>query len=372
MSRRGGSTFLRLRPAVAVPRLPRRFFSSSSSAKKTPSRVAHIATVGAVTLSVLAYQMAYQDPMKFEARTLADLDERLKKEEESQTTRPCAFKDIVFALEQIDGNRFKTDEWKRPNGGGGTSCVLQDGNVFEKAGVNISVVYGTLTKGGIAAMRQNHKNVKDVDNLDFYALGLSLVLHPHNPMAPTVHMNCRYFETMNPDGTPQATWFGGGSDLTPAYPEACDKHDKEYYPRYKAWCDDYFNNKHRGERRGIGGIFFDDLDEDVVDTQNGFAFVRSVLDSFLPSYLPILEKRKDVPFTVKEKEWQQIRRGRYVEFNLVHDRGTAFGLNTPGSRVESILISLPRTAQWAYMHEPEPKSRESRLLEVLREPKEWV
>lgn len=333
--------------------------------------------------------------MKFEARTLADLDERLKKEEGINDNSPMRLrmeeairqkqKDIVFALEQIDGTRFKQDEWKRPNGGGGTSCVLQDGNVFEKAGVNISVVYGTLTKGGIAAMRQNHKNVKDVDNLDFYALGLSLVLHPHNPMAPTVHMNCRYFETMNPDGTPQAAWFGGGSDLTPAYlfdedavhfhrtlKEACDKHDKEYYPRYKAWCDDYFNNKHRGERRGIGGIFFDDLDEDVVDTQNGFAFVRSVLDSFLPSYLPILEKRKDAPFTAKEKEWQQIRRGRYVEFNLVHDRGTAFGLNTPGSRVESILISLPRTAQWAYMHEPEPKSRESRLLEVLREPKEWV
>lgn len=333
--------------------------------------------------------------MKFEARTLADLDERLKKEEGINEHSPMRLrmeeairqkqKDIVFALEQIDGNRFKQDEWKRPNGGGGTSCVLQDGNVFEKAGVNISVVYGTLTKGGIAAMRQNHKNVKDVDNLDFYALGLSLVLHPHNPMAPTVHMNCRYFETMNPDGTPQAAWFGGGSDLTPSYlfdedavhfhrtlKEACDKHDKEYYPRYKAWCDDYFNNKHRGERRGIGGIFFDDLDEDVVDTQNGFAFVRSVLDSFLPSYLPILEKRKDAPFTAKEKEWQQIRRGRYVEFNLVHDRGTAFGLNTPGSRVESILISLPRTAQWAYMHEPEPKSRESRLLEVLREPKEWV
>ncbi|KAK7920556.1 coproporphyrinogen III oxidase [Apiospora marii] len=393
MSRRGGSTFLRLRPAVAVPRLPRRFFSSN--AKKTPSRAVHFATVGAVTLSVLAYQMAYQDPMKFEARTLADLDERLKKEEGINEHSPMRLrmeeairqkqKDIVFALEQIDGNRFKQDEWKRPNGGGGTSCVLQDGNVFEKAGVNISVVYGTLTKGGIAAMRQNHKNVKDVDNLDFYALGLSLVLHPHNPMAPTVHMNCRYFETMNPDGTPQAAWFGGGSDLTPSYlfdedavhfhrtlKEACDKHDKEYYPRYKAWCDDYFNNKHRGERRGIGGIFFDDLDEDVVDTQNGFAFVRSVLDSFLPSYLPILEKRKDAPFTAKEKEWQQIRRGRYVEFNLVHDRGTAFGLNTPGSRVESILISLPRTAQWAYMHEPEPKSRESRLLEVLREPKEWV
>lgn len=295
-------------------------------------------------------------------------------------------KEIVFALEKMDGKSFRTDEWTRPHGGGGTSCVLQDGNVFEKAGVNISVVYGTLTKGGIEAMRQNHASIaQGVDQLDFYALGLSMVVHPRNPMAPTVHLNCRYFETMRPDGTPQAAWFGGGSDLTPAYlfdedavhfhrtlKEACDKHDKEYYPRFKAWCDDYFNNKHRGERRGIGGIFFDDLDTDVVDAENSFAFIKEVLNSFLPSYMPIMEKRKDAPFSEKEKEWQQIRRGRYVEFNLVHDRGTAFGLNTPGSRVESILISLPLTARWEYMNEPEPKGREQRLVEVLKNPKEWV
>lgn len=294
--------------------------------------------------------------------------------------------EIIFALEKIDGSTFRRDEWQRPNGGGGYSCVMQDGNVFEKAGVNISVVYGTLPKPAIEKMRVNHKNLaEDVNELDFFALGLSLVLHPHNPMAPTVHMNCRYFETMRPDGTSQAWWFGGGSDLTPSYlfdedavhfhktlKDTCDKHNKDFYPRFKSWCDDYFNNTHRGERRGIGGIFFDDLDEAETDAENGFAFVKDVLSSFLPSYLPILEKRKDLPYTAKEKEWQQIRRGRYVEFNLVHDRGTAFGLTVPGSRVESILISLPLVAQWRYMHEPEPNGREQRLLEVLRTPKEWV
>lgn len=294
---------------------------------------------------------------------------------------------IVFALEQVDGKSFRRDTWERPNGGGGLSMVLQEGNVFEKAGVNISVVYGQLEKGAIAKMRANHKSVADVDKLDFYALGLSMVIHPYNPMAPTVHLNCRYFETMLPDGSSQAWWFGGGSDLTPSYlfdedavhfhktlKDACDKHNKDYYPRFKQWCDEYFNNSHRGERRGIGGIFFDDLDDTQTDAENGFAFIQDVLRSFIPSYVPIIEKRKSLPFNEKEKEWQQVRRGRYVEFNLVHDRGTAFGLQVPGSRVESILISLPLTAQWRYMYEPEIEatSREGRLLEVLKNPKEWV
>jgi coproporphyrinogen III oxidase len=329
-------------------------------------------------------------------RTLAEHDERTKREQGVNDQSPMRLrmeefirvkqKEITDGLAEVDGKPFKFDEWTRPNGGGGLSAVLQDGNVFEKAGVNISVVYGTLGKGAIEKMRVNHKNLADdVDGLDFYALGLSMVIHPKNPMAPTVHLNCRYFETMRPDGSSQAWWFGGGSDLTPSYlfdedavhfhkvlKEACDKHDKDYYPKFKTWCDDYFNNKHRGERRGIGGIFFDDLDETVVDAENGFAFVKDVLSSFLPSYIPIIERRKDMPFTEQEKEWQQVRRGRYVEFNLVHDRGTAFGLNVPGSRVESILISLPLTAQWRYMYEPEPKSREQRLLDVLKEPKEWV
>jgi coproporphyrinogen III oxidase len=334
--------------------------------------------------------------MKLDSRSLAEHDERTRREEGVTEESPMRLRmedfirqkqeEILFALEKIDGKPFRRDEWQRPNGGGGYSCVLQDGNVFEKAGVNISVVYGTLPKPAIAKMRVNHKNIADdVNELDFYALGLSLVLHPRNPMAPTVHMNCRYFETMKPDGSSQAWWFGGGSDLTPSYlfdedavhfhktlKDTCDKHNKEFYPRFKKWCDDYFNNTHRGERRGIGGIFFDDLDESETDAENGFAFTKDVLNSFLPSYLPILEKRKDLPFNEKEREWQQVRRGRYVEFNLVHDRGTAFGLTTPGSRVESILISLPLTAQWRYMHDPEPNSREQRLLDVLRTPKEWV
>lgn len=293
---------------------------------------------------------------------------------------------IVKALEEIDGKKFRVDTWTREHGGGGISSVLQNGNIFEKAGVNISIVYGTLPKPAIKQMRANHKNLpEDIDSLDFYAAGLSLVLHPKNPMAPTVHLNYRYFETENPDGSENAWWFGGGTDLTPSYlfdedaihfhktiKEACDAHDKGYYPRFKQWCDTYFKVKHRNESRGLGGIFFDDLDIYEKDQENTFAFVQSCCKAFLPSYLPILEKRKDMAFTEKEREWQQVRRGRYVEFNLVHDRGTSFGLATPSARVESILMSLPLTASWMYMYEPEKGSREERLVEVLREPKEWV
>jgi coproporphyrinogen III oxidase len=295
-------------------------------------------------------------------------------------------KEIVAELEKVDGKNFRVDTWTREHGGGGISSVLQDGNVFEKAGVNISIVYGTLPRSAIEKMRVNHKAIDpNVESLEFFAAGLSMVLHPINPMAPTVHLNYRYFETANADGSSNAWWFGGGTDLTPSYlfdedavhfhkviKEACDSHDKSYYPRFKIWCDDYFNNKHRGERRGIGGIFFDDLDDTEKDQENTFAFVQSGLKAFLPSYIPIIQRRKDMPFTEKEKQWQQLRRGRYVEFNLVHDRGTAFGLNTPSARVEAILMSLPLTARWQYMHEPEKGSREQRLVDVLREPKEWV
>lgn len=294
--------------------------------------------------------------------------------------------EIVKAIEKVDGKKFRIDQWDRPNGGGGITCVLQEGNVFEKAGVGVSIVYGSLPKPAIAKMRANHKSLDpELESLDFFAAGLSLVIHPHNPHAPTVHLNYRYFETALPDGTSQAWWFGGGSDLTPSFlydedaihfhktlKDSCDAHNKDFYPRFKKWCDEYFYNKHRGEARGIGGIFFDDLDEHETDQNNGFGFIQTCLKSFLPSYLPILEKRKDMPFTEQEKLWQQIRRGKYVEFNLVHDRGTAFGLNTPGSRVESILMSLPLTATWKYMYEPEPKSREARLVDVLKEPREWV
>lgn len=342
------------------------------------------------------FRIQNSETIKLDPATLAEKDAQKKRETGVNDDSPMRLRMerfikeqqqiIVKELEKIDGVKFRKDEWTRPNGGGGITCVLQDGNIFEKGGVGVSVVYGSLPKPAIEKMRVNHKALDpNVESIDFFASGLSMVLHPHNPMAPTVHLNYRYFETANPDGTSQAWWFGGGSDLTPSYlfdedaihfhktlKEACDNHDKGYYPRFKKWCDEYFYNKHRGESRGVGGIFFDDLDEGERDKENTFAFIQDCLKSFIPSYVPILERRKDMPFTEKEREWQQIRRGKYVEFNLVHDRGTAFGLNTPGSRVESILMSLPRTATWKYMHEPEPKSREQRLVDVLQNPKEWV
>jgi coproporphyrinogen III oxidase len=278
-------------------------------------------------------------------------------------------KHIVAELEKVDGTKFQVDSWQRPEGGGGITCVLQDGKVFEKGGVNTSVVYGRLPRAAIQKMRVNHKALDpDVDSLEFFAAGLSMVLHPHNPNAPTVHLNYRYFETADEAGNTTAWWYGGGCDLTPSYlydedaihfhqtiKGACEKHDKDYYPRFKKWCDEYFN-----------------LDETEKDQEQHFAFVQDCLSAFLPSYLPIINRRKDMPFTEAQKHWQQIRRGRYVEFNLVHDRGTAFGLNTPGARVESILMSLPLTSRWEYMHSPEKGSREERLLDVLRKPREWV
>ena len=296
-------------------------------------------------------------------------------------------KEIVSALEALDpSHKFQIDKWTRPRGGGGVSCVLQGGDVFEKAGVNTSIVYGTLPRPAIEKMRVNHKALDpDVSSLEFFAAGLSLVLHPNNPMAPTVHLNYRYFETMDAAGNCNAWWFGGGTDLTPSYlfdedaihfhktiKEACDKHDRAYYPRFKSWCDRYFRIPHRNESRGVGGIFFDDLDAFEKDQEQLFSFVKDCLGAFLLCYLPIIEKRKDMPFGEGEKEWQQLRRGRYVEFNLVNDRGTAFGLATPGARVESVLMSLPLTARWMYMHEPEENTREGRVLKVLKEPIEWV
>ena len=320
---------------------------------------------------------------------------------------------IVFALENIDGKKFRRDEWNRPHGGGGVSCVLQDGNIFEKAGVNTSVVYGELPRSAIEKMRADHKSFvdPDVDKLSFFAAGISLVLHPHNPMAPTVHLNYRYFETSDPRDPVNATgqaeqnwWFGGGTDLTPSYlfeedathfhktlKQACDKHDKAYYPRFKKWCDDYFRIPHRGECRGVGGIFFDDLDASEQPSSKNprediFQFCVTGLEAFLPSYVPLLRRRMDMPYLPQHKEWQQLRRGRYVEFNLVNDRGTSFGLRTPGARVESILMSLPRTAKWEYMNpvcgtgveekvEDESDStaqEERKVMEVLRTPRSWV
>ncbi|ORX90280.1 coproporphyrinogen III oxidase-like protein [Basidiobolus meristosporus CBS 931.73] len=290
---------------------------------------------------------------------------------------------IVKKLSEIDGKPFLVDKWTRPSGGGGVTCVIQDGNVFEKGGVNISLITGTLADGTVRNMRSRGKELKGDGPFHYFAAGLSLVLHPHNPMAPTVHLNYRYFEVNDEKGQLICSWFGGGSDLTPSYlfeedathfhnvlKSTCEKHDPEYYPRFKKWCDEYFYLPHRGESRGIGGIFFDDLAS--ANQNQTFSFLRDCGDSFLDAYVPILERRKDMAFTEENKRWQQLRRGRYVEFNLVHDRGTKFGLLNHGTRIESILMSLPLTARWEYEHKPEPNSREQELLDTLKATKEWV
>jgi len=285
---------------------------------------------------------------------------------------------ITSRLEAIDGTaQFQEDIWKRPEGGGGRTRVIENGHVFEKGGVNTSQVHGKLPE-----TMQQYFGVKDAN---FFACGLSLVLHPVNPMAPTVHANWRYFEMYNPEGEIMDQWFGGGQDLTPYYlfdedaihfhqacKTSCDAHDSQFYPKYKARCDEYFYNTHRNEGRGIGGLFFDYLKatEDR-SMQDWYNFVTEVGDSFLDAYVPIIEKRKDLAFAKAEKDWQEIRRGRYVEFNLVHDKGTLFGLKTNG-RIESILMSLPPKVQWVYDHHPRPGSEEERLITVLKQPKNWV
>ncbi|KFO26666.1 oxygen-dependent coproporphyrinogen-III oxidase, mitochondrial [Fukomys damarensis] len=291
---------------------------------------------------------------------------------------------VCQALAQVDcGASFSVDRWERKEGGGGISCVLQDGRVFEKAGVSISVVHGNLSEEAAKQMRSRGKVLKTKNGkLPFSAMGVSSVIHPKNPHAPTIHFNYRYFEVEEADGNKQ-WWFGGGCDLTPTYlnqedavhfhrtlKEACDQHGPDLYPKFKKWCDDYFFITHRGERRGIGGIFFDDLDSP--SKEEVFRFVQSCAQAVVPSYIPLVKKHCEESFTPQEKLWQQLRRGRYVEFNLLYDRGTKFGLFTPGSRIESILMSLPLTARWEYMHSPSENSKEAEILEVLRHPKDWV
>jgi coproporphyrinogen III oxidase len=286
---------------------------------------------------------------------------------------------ICAAMSAADGSPFAETAWERPGGGGGRTRVIQEGEVFEKAGVNVSAVHGELPEAARAAMRARSAPIGD--DARFFATGISLVLHPRNPMAPTVHANYRYFELGDADA-PTAWWVGGGADLTPSYlfeddarhfhathKAACDLYDPAFYPRFKRWCDDYFHIRHRGERRGVGGIFFDDLHDRPFEQLH--AFQRSCGEAFVPSYLPILERRRDLPFTEAHRRWQQLRRGRYVEFNLVWDRGTVFGLKTD-ARVESVLMSLPLTARWEVDHEPTPGSDEARLLDALRQPVDWI
>lgn len=323
----------------------------------------------------------------FMAQPITSIDELEKNPDDMKTKMELLIlkiqADFCKQLESLEENdsHFKVDRWIRAEGGGGITCVLQDGTVFEKAGVNISIVSGLLPSEAVQQMRARGKQI-DEGVLPFYAAGVSAVIHPRNPMVPTIHFNYRYFEVKNKDGSIQ-WWFGGGTDLTPYYlnendakhfhgtlKNACDKHNPSYYAYFKKWCDDYFYITHRGERRGIGGIFFDDLD---TPSQNEvFLFVKSCAEAVIPSYIPLIKKHKNDGYGYAERQWQLLRRGRYVEFNLVYDRGTKFGLYTPGARYESILMSLPLSAKWEYMHEPNPNSKEAKLTEVLKNPRDWL
>ena len=290
--------------------------------------------------------------------------------------------EICNAISELDGKKFHEDAWTRPGGGGGISRVLQDGNVFEKAGVNVSVVYGQMPPEAYRAATGEEGSGTEM--IPFFAAGISSVMHPHNPMAPTVHFNYRYFETDAPKGAagaPRAWWFGGGTDLTPSYifdedvthfhqtlKDICDKHDAEFYPKFKQWADDYFLIKHRGERRGVGGVFFDDMNDRSKDEL--LAFATDMAAGVVPAYVPLVAKHKDDEFTPEQRAWQQMRRGRYVEFNLVYDRGTTFGLKT-GGRIESILMSLPRYCEFQYDHNPAPGSREEDALDAFKNPRTW-
>lgn len=285
---------------------------------------------------------------------------------------------ITVELERVDGQAtFRQDLWERPEGGGGRTRVIENGAVFEKGGVNISAVHGSLPQ----AMQTYFK----VGDVDFFACGLSLVIHPKNPMVPTVHANWRYFEMYDKEGNTVDQWFGGGQDLTPYYlfeedarhfhqtcKSACDKHHPDFYSKFKKQCDAYFWNAHRNEARGLGGLFFDycKASEDFM-LDNWYDFVTEVGNSFLEAYVPIVEKRKNLEYTPENRNWQEIRRGRYVEFNLVHDKGTLFGLKTNG-RIESILMSLPPHVQWVYDHHPEAGSEEEKLINILQNPIDWI
>lgn len=304
---------------------------------------------------------------------------------------------ITQKLAELDGvGTFHEDAWERPEGGGGRSRVMRDGAIFEQGGVNFSEVWGSQLPPSIIAQRP------EAAGHGFYATGTSMVLHPRNPHVPTVHLNYRYFEAG------PVWWFGGGADLTPYYPfaedaahfhktfkQACDAHHSEYYPVFKRWCDEYFYLKHRGETRGVGGLFFDYQDGQgalyrgpykdsaaaIYSSQLGtpaqrsweelFAFVQNCGNAFLPAYLPIVERRHRMDYGEHQRNFQLYRRGRYVEFNLVYDRGTIFGLQTNG-RTESILMSLPPLVRWEYGYQPEPGSPEAELYEIFLKPQDWA
>ena len=284
---------------------------------------------------------------------------------------------IVQALESLDGQAFALDQWERPEGGGGISRVIEEGALFERGGCNFSHVIGDRLPPSASAHRP------ELAGRRWEAMGVSLVLHPRNPYVPTVHMNVRLFMTFTSDQQDRDVdgWCGGGMDLTPYYgfeddarhfhlqcKNALDPFGKQWQPRFKRWCDEYFFLKHRQEARGVGGIFFDDLSEPSLE--EAFALTRSVGDSFLDAYVPIVEKRRSTAYGERERDFQAYRRGRYVEFNLVFDRGTLFGLQSQG-RTESILMSMPPIVKWRYNWRPEPDSPEASLYELIK-PKDWV
>jgi coproporphyrinogen III oxidase len=283
---------------------------------------------------------------------------------------------ICAALEHADGpGRFSEDRWQRPEGGGGRSRVLTEGRVFEQGGVNFSDVFGAHLPPAATAHRS------ELAGRTFRAMGVSLVIHPRNPYVPTAHANVRFISA-ELAGTEPVWWFGGGFDLTPYYGfeedvrhwhrialKACAPFGEDVYPRYKKWCDEYFYLRHRGEPRGVGGLFFDDLHEGGFE--HCFSFMKSVGDHFLPAYLPIVERRKGMPFGERERDFQLYRRGRYVEFNLVYDRGTLFGLQS-GGRTESILMSLPPLVKWRYNWKPKPGTPEAELYERFLKPQQWI
>lgn len=284
---------------------------------------------------------------------------------------------ICAALEAVDGSGFREDEWQRPAGGGGRSRVLEDGAVLERAGVNFSHVHGNELPPSASRLRPH------LAGKPFEAMGVSLIVHPRNPHAPTSHANLRFFSTDTAAGDGEATWwFGGGFDLTPYYGyeedvvhwhrqarAACALFGEDLYPRLKQWCDEYFFIPHRAEARGVGGLFFDDFADE--DFDHSFGFARSVGDHYLDAYLPILQRRQDTPYGEREREFQLYRRGRYVEFNLVYDRGTLFGLQS-GGRAESILVSMPPRVSWRYDWKAKPGSAEDQLVAQFLQPRDWL
>jgi coproporphyrinogen III oxidase len=288
--------------------------------------------------------------------------------------------EICAALEECDGlSHFEEEKWEREGGGGGRTRIIQNGNIIEKGGVNFSAVYGQLP--------HNMKKALNVNQDDFFATGVSIVIHPNHPMVPIIHMNIRYFEMPSSigDGLEPVKWFGGGIDLTPHYvidadaqyfhaylKSVCTQFNHNFYHRFKTWADDYFFIKHRNETRGIGGIFYDRLtSSDEITWETIFEFSKALGRSFIPIYTELVKRNRDAVFTEKQQEWQYQRRSRYTEFNLVYDAGTKFGLETNG-RIESILMSLPPTAKWVYNFHPEPGSEEEKTLSLLKKGINWV